>query len=279
MIRYLSVDQVVRANLRDGGPGAGVRDLGVIEAAVARPSAGFGGQEAHPGLFDKAAALLHGLASTQGFHDGNKRAAWTAVHAFLELNGRQIHDMPTVEAETFVLAVSTNLLSLSKIAEWLLTATGGARSYRDHRVEYAMLARGANVDEDGLLSLLGGGGSFTAIVVPSLPSPISFAACARIHWDEADRESDHNVGFRVISPTGAVLPPGWLGYKLGHPIGQSAPHHPSGIVPFIIAVTIVTFLEEAGWHNVMLFVDDEPAASIPLRIVVANVGATPPTEL
>jgi death on curing protein len=48
------------------------------------------GQDAHPDLHLKAAALLHSLARNHALVDGNKRLAWTACRTFLAVNGQWI---------------------------------------------------------------------------------------------------------------------------------------------------------------------------------------------
>ncbi|MCA0143965.1 hypothetical protein [Blastococcus sp. LR1] len=48
-----------------------VIDRATLESAVARCQAGFGDEDSFPRRVDKAAALLHGIASTQCFQDGN----------------------------------------------------------------------------------------------------------------------------------------------------------------------------------------------------------------
>ncbi|MDQ0843069.1 type II toxin-antitoxin system death-on-curing family toxin [Streptomyces sp. V1I6] len=83
-----------------------VRDLGLLESAVHRPSASMFGQEAYTDLFDKAAALLQSLAVNPPFIDGNKRTAWTSCMVFLAMNDVQLR--PDIDAaECLVIAVST----------------------------------------------------------------------------------------------------------------------------------------------------------------------------
>ena len=83
-----------------------VRDLGLLESAVHRPSAAMFGQEAYADLFGKAAALLQSLAVNHPFSDGNKRTAWTSCMVFLAMNGVQLR--PDIDAgERLVIAVST----------------------------------------------------------------------------------------------------------------------------------------------------------------------------
>ncbi len=121
MIRYPTVEQILRSNMRYGGD-AGVRDLGLIEAAAARPQQEFGGVQAYDTLFEKAAVLLHSLASTQGFCDGNKRTAWNITVTFLQGNGRPVRGVAPIEAEAFVMSVAVSAWTnrtVAKAAEWL----------------------------------------------------------------------------------------------------------------------------------------------------------------
>ncbi|MFJ3661228.1 type II toxin-antitoxin system death-on-curing family toxin [Streptomyces sp. NPDC090119] len=83
-----------------------VRDVGLLESAVHRPSASMFGQEAYTDLFDKAAALLQSLAINHPFIDGNKRTAWVSCMVFLAMNGQQLR--ADIDAgERLVIAVAT----------------------------------------------------------------------------------------------------------------------------------------------------------------------------
>lgn len=83
-----------------------VRDAGLLESAVHRPSASMFGQEAYPDLLEKAAALLQSLAINHPLFDGNKRTAWLSCVTFLSLNGVSLRpDMDAAEA--LVIAVAT----------------------------------------------------------------------------------------------------------------------------------------------------------------------------
>jgi death-on-curing protein len=48
------------------------------------------GEDAHPTVHEKAAALLHGLARNHPFIDGNKSTAWVAASVFYGINDFQI---------------------------------------------------------------------------------------------------------------------------------------------------------------------------------------------
>jgi death-on-curing protein len=96
----------------------GVRDLGLLESAVARPQATFDGQEFYPTLFLKAAALLDSLVNNHPFIDGNKRTGIAAAALLLRINGYRL-TAANPELERFTLQVATHHLALSEISTWL----------------------------------------------------------------------------------------------------------------------------------------------------------------
>lgn len=89
-IEFLTFEVVLALHQRQldrFGGGAGQRDRGLLESAVAQPQASFGGVYAHEGLFAMAAAYLFHLVSNHPFVDGNKRAGLLAAQVFLDVNG------------------------------------------------------------------------------------------------------------------------------------------------------------------------------------------------
>ena len=77
MTIFLTPQQVlfIHARLIDTTGGEhGLRDLGLLESAVARPQATFDGNELYPTIFLKTAALMDSLAHNHPFVDGNKRS-------------------------------------------------------------------------------------------------------------------------------------------------------------------------------------------------------------
>lgn len=78
MARYLSLAEVVDLHQRvvvQGGGASGLRDLSVLESAVAQPRAAYDGQALYPDLCAKAAALGHALVANHPFVGGNTRHA------------------------------------------------------------------------------------------------------------------------------------------------------------------------------------------------------------
>ena len=122
-MEYLTVNEVLllhaRVIQRTGGSG-GVRDMGLLESALARPRATFGGADLYPDLWTKAAALAHSLAQNHPFVDGNKRDALAAMGIFLELNGCWL-TASNGDAAAFIQHLVTGGIGIEEMAAWLRT--------------------------------------------------------------------------------------------------------------------------------------------------------------
>ena len=111
-MKYLSPEQVlfIHSRLIDTTGGShGVRDIGLLQSAVSRPKATFGGKDLYPDIFRKAAALMESLARNHPFVDGNKRTAITSAAVFLGMNGYRL-DTTQKELERFTLSVAVGRL-------------------------------------------------------------------------------------------------------------------------------------------------------------------------
>jgi death-on-curing protein len=86
-----------------------VRDHGLLESALARPQATAFGEDAYPGIHEKAAALLHSLARNHALVDGNKRLALAATIAFYGMNGLRL-TLTNDEAYDLVMSVAAGEL-------------------------------------------------------------------------------------------------------------------------------------------------------------------------
>lgn len=96
---------------------AGVRDVGALESALARPLNLWSYDEARD-VETLAAAYLYALARQQGHVDGNKRVALAVTLVFLELNGCTL-DAPGDELYALVIAAATDELRVPALAEWM----------------------------------------------------------------------------------------------------------------------------------------------------------------
>lgn len=120
-MEYLTAEEVLvlhRRLIQLTGGSTGARDPGLLESAIPRPRASFGGQDLHPDLWSKAAALMHSLIKNHPFIDGNKRTAVTAAGIFLELNGRTL-TASNEEVLNFARQVAVKETELEEIAAWL----------------------------------------------------------------------------------------------------------------------------------------------------------------
>ena len=121
MTAYLTTEQVLFIHARlisETGGVHGVRDLGLLLSAVARPQATFDGQDLYPYLFLKAAALLESLVGNLAFVDGNERTAITSTGLFLRINGYRL-TADNQQLEAFILQCAQRLNFLEQMALWL----------------------------------------------------------------------------------------------------------------------------------------------------------------
>ena len=96
------------------GGGYGLRDPGLLEAALFRPQTGY-----YPTLIHEAAALWESLSQNHPFIDGNKRTAFAATFAFLFINELEI-TATDEDAQVFVLNLyADGAVSFENLRDWL----------------------------------------------------------------------------------------------------------------------------------------------------------------
>jgi death-on-curing protein len=120
-MRYLTLGEVVALHQRlitESGGAGGIRDLGLLESALAQPKATFDGTDSHPSLIDKAAALGFALVANHPFVDGNKRVGHAAMEVFLILNRHEIA-ASVDEQEHVMLDVASGVIDRPSLAAWL----------------------------------------------------------------------------------------------------------------------------------------------------------------
>jgi death on curing protein len=105
---YLDVEDLLHIAERTLG-NVELRDLGLLEAAAARPQASAFGEDAYPSTIDKAAALIHSVARNHALVDGNKRLALAGGIAFLGINGLRL-TMSNDEAYELIISIATGEL-------------------------------------------------------------------------------------------------------------------------------------------------------------------------
>ncbi len=119
MTEYLDLDDLLAAADAALGSRADVRDIGLLQAAVARPQATAFGEEAYPTHDEKTAALLQSIVAGQALVDGNKRLGWVAVRLFYRLNGADVRPTPDEAFDLVVAVASGGLRHVAEIAGML----------------------------------------------------------------------------------------------------------------------------------------------------------------
>ena len=120
-VSHISLDVVLAIHddmIDRYGGSHGIRDLGLIQSAIARPQSSFGGEDLYQSIFDKAAALFHSLMFNHAFVDGNKRTTMVSTARFLSMNGYEL-EVDGKEFVAFPLRVENKHLSIEEISRWL----------------------------------------------------------------------------------------------------------------------------------------------------------------
>jgi death-on-curing protein len=114
-------DQIKRYDCADG-----VRDFGLLEAALYRPQTGY-----YEDSIEEAAALWESLAMNHPFVDGNKRVAVAAMITFLAINGYAIKP-DSREIYRFIIEnLEGRSFSYDRLAAWLRENTVGVDHQKD----------------------------------------------------------------------------------------------------------------------------------------------------
>jgi death-on-curing protein len=118
MITLSEVLQLHERSIKDYGGSKGVRDINLLESAIARPFQSFGGTELYFTPFEKAAALIESIVKNHPFIDGNKRTGFLAGFTLLYRSNLLI----VAEQEAvynFVIDVASSNISFEDIVVWL----------------------------------------------------------------------------------------------------------------------------------------------------------------
>jgi death-on-curing protein len=116
-IERLVLDAVHVDQLREHGGLPGVRDENALQSALDRPRNRWH-YEPTANLATLAAAYAWGLATSQPYRDGNKRAAFLAMAVFAELNG-YVLEASQEEVVQVMLAVAARKCTERELADWV----------------------------------------------------------------------------------------------------------------------------------------------------------------
>ncbi len=120
-MKQLSTDQIVELHsqlISASGGTDGVRDLGLIESAIASAFGTYFGVDQYPTIEEKAARLCYSLVKNHGFIDGNKRIGIFAMLVLLEINDI-ILDCTDKELVDLGVGVASSNLTYDDILEFI----------------------------------------------------------------------------------------------------------------------------------------------------------------
>jgi death-on-curing protein len=114
---YLTVAEAIemhRQLIDEFGGIHGLRDKGLLEAAIFRPQNGY-----YDDLIHEAAALMESLANNHAFLDGNKRISLAMTDTFLRVNGYYL-ELEALAAHKFITeSITKREFRVRQIREWL----------------------------------------------------------------------------------------------------------------------------------------------------------------
>lgn len=120
-MKYLYPKQLIylaEQIIQQSGGTLGLRDEGLLESAVYRPQATFGGQDLYPDIFSKAGALGHSIIKNHPFVDGNKRIGFEAMRLMLRLNDYDV--VASIKRKfDFVIEIAIGKIDEQEISNWL----------------------------------------------------------------------------------------------------------------------------------------------------------------
>ena len=118
MISLKEVEIIHNILIDKFGGSKGIRDLGLLESALARPFATFDKNDLYPDPIDKAAAILESIAINHPFIDGNKRTAYTLMRLILL---EYDFDISASQDEKYnlVISVSKGEFRFDEIKKWI----------------------------------------------------------------------------------------------------------------------------------------------------------------
>jgi death-on-curing protein len=118
---YLTMDELLAIHeriLEETRGSSGIRDAGLLHAAIEKPKTAVFGSEMYPTIYEKVAVLMEALVNYHGFVDGNKRTAVVASGVFLRANGFLLR-VEQDDLVRFAVEIALKKQGISAIAAWL----------------------------------------------------------------------------------------------------------------------------------------------------------------
>ncbi|MDV6278684.1 Fic family protein [Rhodococcus erythropolis] len=293
-IKYLTVQQLIAFNAAQEG-GVGVSSLAGVETNAYRPQSGFGGHDVFPDLWSKAAAYLHGIASTQYFTDGNKRTAWMAAVIFLDANGMELPFVADIESETLVQAVAQSIFDTDEephrtvevAAEWFRSKWEHANEFgRSDRVDWAVLGMGFTPYPATDGSVLDADKLGVALIsVPAVGDELEVHLALRCHFTLVDVGVEQEFDVKIEhSRTGvATMTSSGFPIEYGTPAPSGHEHHPYALMPVTFTGGIRFEVHRPGLIRFVVTRNGRLLTKLPLNIKlvpeIENLGSSEPLTI
>lgn len=120
MMRWIKIDRAIaihRRQIAEHGGSDGVRDMGLLESALARPQ-NLHAYAPEADLAALAAAYAFGIVKNHPFIDGNKRTGYVVMETFLIRNNITLTATKEDKYLTFI-NLAAGDLSEEELAEWI----------------------------------------------------------------------------------------------------------------------------------------------------------------
>ena len=120
MIEWIDIDITLayhNLQIAEHGGAEGLRDIGLLESALARPQ-NLHAYEPNADLASLAAAYAFGIVRDHPFIDGNKRTGYVVMESFIELNGSELNADASDAYFTFI-SLADGSLPEDELAQWL----------------------------------------------------------------------------------------------------------------------------------------------------------------
>lgn len=96
-----------------------IRDAGLLQSTIERPSVTLFGEEQYLTIHHKAAALLDSFCRNHSLIDGNKRCAWIAIRLLYFRNGGRVWVESEDAAYDLVIRASSDHIDLDTLVDLL----------------------------------------------------------------------------------------------------------------------------------------------------------------
>ena len=120
MIKFTK-EQIIKLHeqiIAQTGGETGIRDMKLLDSAIAAPFQSFDNNDLYPSIQSKAARLCYGIIKNHPFVDGNKRIGTHVMLLFLYFNNIEL-EYTQKELSDFILKLASGVKSYEDLLNWI----------------------------------------------------------------------------------------------------------------------------------------------------------------